>query len=370
MNAKVYSRKICISTNSTCNLSCVYCYEREKKYLEFDEKEALNVLLEQLKTTTTDGTKIKLHGGEPFLVFSKIKWLCEELWKHNISEYYKVHVTTNGTLIHGEIQDWLHQHRDKIQVKLSLDGNKHTSDINRPKSFDLIDIPFFVHTWPNLSVNMTITPESLPYLAENVKYLHSVGIAHIFSHFAIMIDWSERNLEKALYAQMQDLADFYLDNPQIEPCHLFHADISNTLYESDFSNSCSIGKTSAYDFQTRKYYPCYMCFPSVAGERVSHELQRIDFSDDKILEAKLCINCPFSNICVTCYAENYISRGDVSLRDMSLCKYKKVIFAVLFQYEYQRIINIDEPTPKDYQKMTAIQKWFPEIESIVAKLES
>lgn len=362
---KVYSNKICISTNSSCNLNCIYCYEKNKNNLEFDVDEAFNVIDEQLQTKTQFGTKIKLHGGEPFMVFSKIKQLCERLWANQYIEYYHFHLTTNGTLVHGPIQEWLYKNRDKITIKLSLDGDKKSSDINRPYSFDKIDIPFFVKTWPDLRVNMTITPATLPYLFENIKFLHSVNINNIISHFALMVDWKKYELEEVLYEQMQELANYYLDNPEITPCHFFRPNIEDTLYKPLFNAACVRGQGEAYDYQTKKYYPCFMCFPALAGKEASDELSKIDFTDTEKLEEECCINCPFINICPTCYAENYITRGKISHRDMDLCSYQKIIIAILFKYEYARLMKTDNPSSEDINKMMAIQKWYDEIEAIL-----
>ncbi len=364
-NKRAYSNKICISTNSTCNLNCIYCYEKEKKNLEFNVDEAFEVVDEQLKTKTVFGTKIKLHGGEPFMVFDKIKRLCERLWANEYPEYYHVHLTTNGTFVHGSIQEWLYKNRDKITVKLSLDGNKASHDINRPHSFEHIDIPFFVKTWPDIRVNMTITPATLPFLSENIQFMHAAGISNVVSHFALMTDWKNCHLEKVLYEQMLDLANYYLENPEISPCHFFKSDIGDTLSAPLFNAACVRGQGTAYDYQTKKYYPCFMCFPAIAGEAVSEELGRIDFTDTEKLEQACCLQCPFVNICPTCYAENYITRGDISHRDMALCSYQKVIIAVLFKYEYARLMKTEEPTSDDVKKMMAIQKWQEEIEKMV-----
>ena len=360
-----YSNKICISTNSTCNLNCIYCYERNKKNREFDVYEAFCVVDEQLKIKTELGTKIKLHGGEPFLVFDKIRQLCEQLWANEYPEYYHFHLTTNGTLVHGEIQDWLYKNKERITVKLSLDGCKVSSDINRPQSYERIDIPFFVKTWPDLAVNMTITPATLPYMAENILFMHSIGICNIVSHFALMTDWESCNLEKVLYEQMLELANYYLAHPKTKPCYFFKPDIGDTLNGPLFNAACVRGQGKAYDYQTKKYYPCFMCFPVLAGEKISDELRKIDFTNIDGLEEECCLNCPFINICPTCYAENYITRGAVSRRDMTLCRYQKIIIAVLFKYEYARLIEKEAPTTSDIRKMMAIQKWHDEVESVV-----
>ena len=367
-NDPKYSRKICISTNSTCNLKCIYCYERDKKNLEFDENEAFEIISDILSTKTENGTKIKLHGGEPFLIFPKIKKLCECIWNHEFEENYHIHITTNGTLVHGEIQKWLSLHPDKITVKLSLDGDKTSSDINRPDSFDRIDIPFFLRTWPNLRVNMTITPETVPYLYENIRFLHSVGIKKIISHFSLMTNWESCHLEKELYKQLLLITEFYLDNPEIEPWFFFSYDISRTLSKERCFSPCALGETKAYDFQTRTFYPCHMCFPSLGGEQISKELGKIDFSRLNEFEEPCCANCPFINICITCYAENYISRGSLSRRDMSVCFYNKLIYLALAKYEYARIIKLENPSDEDITKMMAIdslQEEFKRIEDIV-----
>lgn len=359
-----YSRKVCISTNSSCNLKCIYCYERNKRNLEFDETEALEILTNILNNKTENGTKIKLHGGEPFLVFNKIKKLCEGLWRKELQDYYHFHITTNGTLVHGDIQKWLYENRDKITVKLSLDGNKLSNDINRPNSFDFIDIPFFLKTWPEIRVNMTITPQTVPYIYDNVKYLHSLGVKSVISHLSLMTDWEHCGLEKEFYKQLLYVADFYLQNPDIEPWFFFNSDIGLTLSKERCFTPCSIGETKAYDFQTKKFYPCHMCFPSLGGENVSEELSKIDFSKINEIEEECCAKCSFLNICITCYAENFITRGRVSCRDMSMCFYNKLVFASLFKFEYARIIQKKNPSSSDIRKMKAINNMRNEILSI------
>lgn len=368
LSAKTYSRKFYISTNSTCNLRCIYCFEKDKKQFEFNIEEAIEVISEQLSTVTSNGTQISLRGGEPFVVFPKIRQLCETLWRKKFEEYYHIHITTNGTLIHGEIKEWLARNSDKITLKLSLDGNRRTSEINRPSSFDKIDFAFLLSTWPEMKVNMTITSYTLPYLAENVRFIHSLGVKHILSHFSIMTPWDTCKLETVLYKQLLILVDFYIQNPNLEPCNLLNSDISLTLRDNPIFTPCNKGQLT-YDSQTKAYYPCYMCFPSVGGEQVAKEFQHIDFKDANNLLDECCKKCPFVNICVTCLAENYISRGAMSHRDMALCKYHKVSFAALFQFEYKRLLHLQSPSALDILKMKAINKWHNVIEDIIDNIE-
>ena len=63
-------------------------------------------------------------------------------------------------------------------------------------------------------------------------------------------------------------------------------------------------------------------------------------------------------------------RGSVSRRDTSLCAYQKIVFVVLFKYEYARILKMEAPTAHDVQKMMAIQKMYPVIKEMEEQLEN
>lgn len=362
-----FSRTICISTNNRCNLSCVYCYENKSQVFTFDVDDAFMMIKDILSSETPHGTKIKLHGGEPFLVFSKIKLLCERIWKEKYNENYSIHITTNGTLVHGEIQDWLYLHRDKVILKLSLDGDIYSHNINRSGSFEQIDIPFFVKCWPDLAVNMTVTPSTLPYFANNVKFMHSVGINSINTNFALLTDWSSQELRKIYHNQLNQLIKFYLENPNIGPINIFKLDISRILNKDTFYSPCNVGQKSTYDYASRQYYPCHMFFPSVCRRDLT-EVFKTDFSKRDGLETSHCKACSFLNICRTCYAENLIVRGSMAKRDMNLCYYQKISFAALFNYEYMKILRMDSPSDKDILKMMVIRDCYEEIENIERQL--
>lgn len=358
-----FSQKILISSNSSCNLRCIYCFEKNKATYEFDVEDAVSFIGGVLSTRTEHGTKIKIWGGEPFLVFDKLRLLCETLWTNNYDEFYQIHITTNGTLIHGDIQDWLYTNRDKIMLKLSIDGDKKSNDINRPNSFELIDIPFFVQTWPDIVASMTITPFTLPYLYDNIIFLHSSGFQNIVFQLSLLTDWSKYDLQSEYYSQVVRICNFYLDNPGYKTCFSW-LEIEKTMLDR-FVPLCGIGQMKAFDFQSKQYYPCQMCFPSACSSKISAELQKINFNCSDFLANSDCKTCPFVNVCVTCYAENYITRGSTSRRDMKVCPYFKILFAVVFKYEYARIIKLDKPSPKDIVKMQTVLKWRNEIESIL-----
>lgn len=361
----MFSRHLFIKTNQSCNLHCVYCYEKRKGNEVFDEEQVFLKIVDVLRKRTPYGTKIKLIGGEPFLVFDSIRRFCERIWKEGFEEEIHFQITTNGTLVHGEIQDWLRLHRDKVECKLSLDGRKSSQDINRPNSFDRIDIPFFAQTWNNCSVNMVITPKTLCDFAANVVFLHESGLYNVVPIFAVLTDWRNSNLQKEYYHQLMHLAEYYVEHQDIKRCRTLDLHLERLLSNSD-NILCDIGKKIIYDVNSEKYYPCHLFFPSVCGDRCPKNMSDLDFSKRSTYEHQPCATCPFINLCHTCYAANFIERGDLGCRDMSLCEYRKIDFLVNAKLEYNRILKAQDITDTDFLIMKAIsvrQKDFELIES-------
>ena len=111
-------------------------------------------------------------------------YACQELndFPHTIF------LTTNGTLVHGDVQKWLIDHKDCVICGLSLDGTREMHNTNRSNSFDSIDIDFFAENYPMQDIKMTISRETLPTMAEGVMYAHKRGF-EVSCNLAYGIDW-------------------------------------------------------------------------------------------------------------------------------------------------------------------------------------
>lgn len=328
-----------VITNMGCNLNCIYCYEQQKENKTvFDLDETVKKLSQVLKIKTSKGTLIKLLGGEPFLVFPNIKKLCESIWEQEQIDNVLFHATSNGTLIHGYIKDWLLANRHRFTIKLSLDGNKQAHNINRPGSFDKIDIDFFKDAWPDVGIKMTISPQSIYYFADSVMFLHQIGFKNIKPNFAEFVDWDQKDLITTFYQQMMLLVDFYLENPQFIPCKYFTIPLRRIMESKTVFHNCTLGERDIYDYKTGKHYPCMFFLPSICGERMSEAMMQLDMScKDNIVEGA-CVNCIFQNICQTCYAANYIQRGKSAKRNMNICKMQQITFLATSKLLYQKYI--------------------------------
>ena len=361
-------RNIYITTNVSCNLNCIYCYEDKASNETFDVDMAKERLSELLSIKTEKQTIINLHGGEPFMVFPKIKELCEWLWLQEFPEKYIVFATSNGTLIHGEIREWLTQHKDKFIVGLSLDGTREMQNTNRSNSFDLIDIDFFVKTWSKQGVKMTISPQTINQLAEGIIFLHSKEIKDIRANLAYMVDWSSPKFAEIYQRELQKLAKFYKENPDLPKSSIFSVNFASlTDNESPKRKWCGAGtEMTAHDIDGRAY-PCHLFFESVCGKEKSENAKNIDFADPNEFISKECSDCPILDICPTCYGANYIERGNIGSRDMSICKLNKIRVFEIAKYEYDKIVNdntdiqaiSDEEKLKRIKTLDGIEKLLP-----------
>lgn len=347
-----------------CNLSCIYCYEHDKNNKKtFDVESTINKLTSFLSTKTPKGSIIKLLGGEPFIVFSDIKQLCEVMWSKNLEENYLFHATSNGTFVHGKIKEWLYQNKYRFTVKLSLDGNREAHEINRPNSFDKIDIDFFRDTWPEIGVKMVVSPATIHLFAESIIFLHEKGFKAIKPNFAELVDWNKDGLHELFYQQMMSLVDYYLDNPELKPCKFLSVPLHRITNDTTIFHRCTLGEREIIDYNTGKTYPCMFFLPSICGGKKSEHLMNLDMTDKKNLTSLQCSTCPFDNVCLTCYAANYMQRGHTALRDMKICEFQKITFLATAKLLFKKYVVKNVPIPNTqegayiYKDIAAIKRY-------------
>lgn len=333
-------RNLYITTNVSCNLNCIYCYEDKTSKEIFNLERTKENIKKYLSIKTDGGTILNLHGGEPFLIGKQIKELCNWLWEQRFPEKFTIFATSNGTLIHGELKDWLFKNKDRIIVGLSLDGTKEMHDLNRSNSFDLIDIDFFVKTWPKQGVKMTVSPLTIGQLSNGIIYLHSRGIHNILVNLAYMVDWSKCEFLDQYQSELLKLSEFYKKNPELPKDSIF--DLNFILLGENkniFKKWCGAGtQMKAHDIDGREY-PCHLFFESVCGKEKSIKSKDIDFYDPNEYVSNECSECVFLAACPTCYGANYIERNCIANRDMNLCKLNKIRVFEIAKYEYDRIVN-------------------------------
>ena len=207
-----------------CNLKCAYCYEEEKRNL-FLSKERAKQLIDFIKnrsnTYSDNNISIVLHGGEPMLNYEVLCYIVESLkmWDKNIS----ISMTTNGTLINEDNIEFILDNINDLSI--SIDGTAKDHNANRKyrdgtgsfvdtvKSIDKI-----LEKKGDTIARMTVTPETVKNLYDNVKFLYDTGFK-LISPIINQYDngWSDDTMA-ILEEQLLQLS--YFCNSQAKELHI------------------------------------------------------------------------------------------------------------------------------------------------------
>ena len=321
-----------LTLTENCNLSCVYCYEHNRTGRSMSLETAKTVLNEAFKAVGPDDClTIDFFGGEPFLEYERIKEIAEyvnvEAATGRLQSRYHFFATTNGTMIHGEIQEWLRQHRN-FTLGLSLDGNKYMHDINRSNSFDRIDLDFFISMYPAQPIKMTISDKTLPHLAEGVIFCHEKGF-NISCNLAFGIDWTTALYKKILEEQLDILINYYLGHPNVKPCSLLtrRRAVAGRTQSIDTVQRGGGSGTAMHTYDCDgTCYPCQFFMPISCGKEKSISSKTIEFFENVpigYLDEK-CRECVIREVCPTCYGSNYVESGNIYKKSAAQCSLEQV----------------------------------------------
>ena len=330
---KAKRRSVQITITENCNLNCVYCYEKQKDLrvmpLEMVKQIMTGAFAEVEKSDKWDEIEFDFHGGEVALVFGTLKAACEWLWSEKRPKPYICFATTNGTLIHGEIKRWFCQNKNRFHLGMSLDGTPEMQNVNRSDSYDKIDFEFFRRSWPKQGVKMTISPQTLPTLADGIK--HIIGLRfELSSNLAYGVTWDE-SLIPVYKNQLFELAKFYLDNPELALPNLLSMSMRITgLYNlkperrEERHKWCGSGDAMVCYGVDGCKYPCQVFMPSTHDGEQENLFEKFDFADCTNFEDEECAECVIKDACPACYGHNYIATGSLFKRPKDMCKFRMV----------------------------------------------
>jgi len=220
---------------------------------------------------------VNFYGGEPLLSFNVIRTTVSFLEDKNKELDKKSHyaVTTNGSLLTGEIIKFLDKH--KFSVELSFDGL--AQDISRKKgSFKKI-VPVIKellnYSSINLEINSVFTPETLKYLSESIEFLIDTDVPNISLSFSTVKPWDQPSLFR-LKDEMIKLRkitfDHYKDTGSI-PITDFRKDNSQGIFY------CAAGKDRLAVTPEGTIWGCYLFADYFKRKEESPENHRFCFGN-------------------------------------------------------------------------------------------
>lgn len=184
----------CIELNvsHTCNMNCRYCYGEYGSYGGQEmlmNVETSKMAIDFLIKNSGDNKElvISFFGGEPLMNFNVIKqsvyYSIEQCKKYN--KEISFDLTTNGTLLSGEIMDFIIKHN--INIVLSMDGEKGEQDYLRPlrdnkSSYDTIakKLVMYQKSKNSLYCRSTITRKNKDIL-KNINTFKNLKLTSLFT---------------------------------------------------------------------------------------------------------------------------------------------------------------------------------------------
>ena len=202
-------------TTYRCNLSCKYCYIQIKRNKDMSLEMAKSIL-EPFLMKKAGLLDIVFMGGETLLAIDVIRPLVEWVESGSWNRSYRFFGSTNGTLLNSELKEWLKKYADVFTLGLSYDGLPSAQSHNRGN--DNIDLDFFIQTWPEQPIQMTINTDTVGQMADGVIYLLEKG-ALVHPNVAYEAEeWTENDL--AEYATQLDNLIYYYKKQTILCCLL------------------------------------------------------------------------------------------------------------------------------------------------------
>lgn len=292
---------------------------------------AKHIIMSQLSSLDSHINRLEIQfmGGEPLMEFDLIRELSEWIWAQDINvQELVLFASTNGTLLNDEMKSWFYQNKTRIVLGLSFDGNSYMQNQNRSNSYKLIDLDFFLRTWPNQGVKMTISPHTISSLYDGVVSLHKLGFYNIDADLAMgrHISWSKESL-LTYREQLNKLVNFYIDNPDIPAFSMLGLDVRAVLDKKRINKTCSCGEELiCYDWDGEAY-ACHLFSPvTIERDLATSTRNCIDFSDHTLFSSTRCLQCLLAGVCNRCYGMNYICSGDVSVPSSFHCSAYKISY--------------------------------------------
>jgi len=303
-----------------------------------------------------------LFGGEPLLRFDLITQIVNFVKKLAVPQKYGFFAATNGVLLTESMKDWFTRHKDIFVLGLSLDGKKFSHELNRPNSYDHIDIKFFQKTWPSQNVKMTVSTETLPFYAENVKFLHSKGFNINGADLCLgSTDWANPDYLSVFAEQLNELVDFYSSDNRNLYNAIFDIDLADCAADiKPKRKNCGVGQYLFFYDADGKIYPCTFITPMTFSLDEITNLKEIDFSNpDNFIDWSCYTNCYLFPICRKCPAENLLNNGSFNIWGRTKCAFTELIALAKAEIETRRILK--NPQIYDNNKLFFIIEAIKEI---------
>ena len=203
---------LCFIVTEKCNFKCKYCYQTQGNQ-NIDESTIEKSIDFFYPYLDKKDTGIVFFGGEPLLVFDRIRYTVEYIEKKNKNRTnnFNYYVTTNGSLITPEMLDFFEKNRFNLTLSFDAFNQDNTRKDGTFESLLKIIENKSQSTDLSFATNTVFTPSTVDYLSESLQFIIGRGVSELLVSLAANLPWDEDSLER-LTAQYDQLVDFLIEH--------------------------------------------------------------------------------------------------------------------------------------------------------------
>ena len=358
---KFDKKNITLVLTEECNFRCKYCYmvkKNSKSRLSLDmAKKIVDYFLEDRDAFPESSSFWDFIGGEPLLeaelidqIITYIK-LRTYLLDHPWFENAQFGMSSNGSLFGTpKVQELLRKHGSRLEIGMTIDGPEYVHNMERvfpdatgTHSSVVENVPLWIKHFrdpASISTKVTISHGNLPYLAESVLYLFSLGIITVNANVVFENVW-EPGDDEILEQQLDKLGDAMLESGlwKKHNCSFFRDFIGKPVPKENDNNWCGSGSAMVAADAAGNLYPCvrYLGFslakkPGFTMGNIFEGFDREVFDRfSNVTRSSIsppeCLECEVASGCAWCPGFNYDDDenavGGVGKRAIYICKMHK-----------------------------------------------
>lgn len=337
-----------------CNFRCRYCYMVGKDHssrMSFGvAKRAVDYLLEHRDVISQPHGTLEFIGGEPLLEID----LIEKIVDYSLLRAYELDhpwfenavfgLSTNGALYDDpRFQRLLDRYSSRFDVGLTIDGPAHVHDRERrfpdgrgTHAHVLRNVEAWLKRFPKHSTKVTVSHDTIPFVAESILYLFSLGISVVHANVVFENVWQPGDDER-LEEQLVILGDAMVKDDlwKKHECSFFSQYVGKPLASDNDQNWCGAGKYMLAVDAQGLFYPCVRFVDFSLAKQPAWVLGDVE---QGIVREKLepflhlsrsgqstreCMECEVSSGCAWCQGFNYDDSGVLAHRATYICKMHK-----------------------------------------------
>ena len=352
-NKQMQLAALTLMISQECNMKCGYCYGDGGEYknrgimsVETSHR-AIDYLVKNSKDTKL---AIAFLGGEPLMNFNLIKDVLHycKIKTQETGKIFSYTITTNGTLLTPEIEDFLINNQIKTQI--SIDGTAESHNqmryfAQKKPSYDIV-VSKTKHMREQhlLTARATLSPKNLDYV-KTFNHLKELGFIGIPIEPAKNL-LSETDLMKELNEYIRYIKFFtqQVRDGQTDTINKI-TDFTKAIEKIDTSGKRKYGcgafhRMYAVDIDG-KLYPChrFVGIPEFCLGSVYDDSTKENNLWHNVDSRNKCSKCWLKNLCGGgCAYENFMETGNINIPTANFCQHMELLYSaiidVYIEYKY------------------------------------